>query len=96
MTQAVHLAAVFLDGKELRMSEGERTQEHVLGKEPSELTLTWQERCPTVGQAVKITTGARRHYYYCYCWARQIQARLNQPWARHGTQVYTAAPLAGP
>lgn len=62
MTQAVHLAAVFLDGKELCMSEGERTQEHVLGEEPSELTLTWQERCPTVGQAVKITTGARRQY----------------------------------
>ena len=50
---------MYLDGKRLRMSNGETEQEHILALESGELMLLWQLHRPDVGQAVEITSGAR-------------------------------------
>ena len=58
LTGASLCAAVYLDGKQLRMAADENEQEHILGLESGEMMLLWQLHCPGMGQAVEITTGA--------------------------------------
>ena len=50
---------MYLDGKRLRMSNGETEQEHILAMDSGELMVLWQLHRPDVGQAVEITSGAR-------------------------------------
>jgi hypothetical protein len=52
-------AAVYLDGKRLRMEPNESEQEHIMAVEQGEMMLLWQLHRPDAGQAVQITTGAR-------------------------------------